>query len=339
MYRMPWLVAAACLLAAFAAEAEPPGVWMCHTALDELAADEAQWEYVRERLDGVQFYLDPLSDYSEETLEALAAMTREANLAVTVEAGGALDYGPLDDTSGAASAERELEKMQRFLEAGGSIGYITLRDPIQQLLEPSGHREGFERVEDCIDHVLQYLQRIREDLPDTEFFLLTNFPNWGWRGEVSYHARGERRMEHGDYYPVLERVLARAEVEGAPFKGVTVDNPYEYATGERPSINLEDPAEVDWMDRIRDLQRHVMDLGYEFNMIINSETGGGESGEAFHERTLQYLELFHEGEPRPTRYIIQSWYVHPRPVLPETEPGAMSAVVRDALEFLDGNER
>ncbi len=338
MYHMPWFVGAACLVAAFGAEAKPPEVWMCHTGLDELVGEDAEWEHVREHLDGVQFYIDALNGYSGETLEALAALTQEKDLTVSVELGGTLDFGPMDDTNGVWSAEHELGKMQGFLDAGGTIDYLNLDGPIRRLLYPSGHRQGFERIDDCVEQLLQYLERIREELPEVEFFLLTNFPNWGWKGDVSYHARGERRMDWGDYFPVLERVLTRAEAGDVPFKGVTVDNPYDYAIGERPSINLEDPSEIDWMGRIRDLQRHVMNLGYEFNMIINSETGGGESGEAFHERTLQYLELFHEGEPKPTRYIIQSWYVHPHRVVPETEAGTMTTVVRDALQWLEADE-
>ncbi len=313
-----------------------PEVWMCHRNAEHLVAEDAEWSFVQEHLDGIQFYIDRLNGYDEETLAKLAAMVAEHNLKVSVECGGTLDFGPMDETNGRWSAEHEMAKIAGFVDAGGRIDFLNLDGPIRRLMYSTDHREGLNDLDACVEQLIVYMQTVHAEYPDIEFFLLTNFPNWGWKGDVSYHARGPERMDWGDYYPVVEKALSRTREAGIPFRGLTVDNPYGYAIGTRPSVNLEDPTSVDWMGRIRELQDYVTGLGYEFNMIINDEEGGGESDAAFREGTLAFLDLFMETGPAPTRYIIQSWYVYPEAVVPETNPDSMTGLVRESIRRVKG---
>lgn len=79
---------------------------------------------------------------------------------------------------------------------------------------------------------MDYLRAVKKAHPEIRFFLLTNFPNWGYRGNVSYHARGPKRQDWGGYHDVVTTVLAAAKEEGLTVAGVTADNPYEYLVGQ-----------------------------------------------------------------------------------------------------------
>ncbi len=311
-----------------------PEVWVCHSDLNTLVQDDAEWDFVREHLTGIQFYIDQFNRYSTEEMGKLANMIREAGLKVSVECGGTLDFGPMDDTNGKWSAEVELQKFKKYTDAGGHIDYLNLDGPVRRLLYPTADREGFSSNEACAEQLVIYIREVLNVYPHMQFFLLTNFPNWGYKGEVSYHARGLQRMDWGDYHEVFQTVLRVLKAADLPLVGLTIDNPYEYAIGTRQSATLEDPTAIDWGARIKDLQENAVSAGLEVNMIINSESGGESSALAFHDETLKFLHWYLEHLPKPNRIFIQSWYTHPREVVPETQAGTMMALVKEAIQVI-----
>jgi len=62
-------------------------------------------------------------------------------------------------------------------------------------------------IDKAADELVDALQIHRQAHPETKYWLLTNFPNWGYRGDVSYHARGSQRQDYGDYDQVVRIVL------------------------------------------------------------------------------------------------------------------------------------
>ena len=90
---------------------------------------------------------------------------------------------------------------------------------------------------------------------------MSNFPNWGWRGDVSYHARGPKRQDYGDEDEVVRVVLRKLQAANLAIEGVTVDNPYDYLIGEHPSVNLKDPKSVDWLGRVRAYESFAREQG------------------------------------------------------------------------------
>ncbi len=312
--------------------AQRPEVWMCHHELWDLAEPDADWDFVREDLDGVKLYIGSVQKSPEDRLRKLARALREAEIKVAVECGGTLGFAPLDDTNGEKSAEIELAKLRKWTNAGGALHYLDLDGPVRRLLYPGRNRQGFTSIERCVRELMDYMKAVRAVYPDIEFFALTNFPNWGYRGDVSYHARGPKRQDWGDYHEVITEIMRQCRAAGVPLKGLTCDNPYEYAIGERRSATLEDPQKVDWLARIRALEEYIEGEGLEFNLICNSEAGGKESAQAFYARTLKYLDTYIEAGGTPKRYIIQSWYPHPREVLPETGEHTMTALLKAVIE-------
>lgn len=308
-----------------------PEIWMCHQSMDELAKHPDQWTFVREHISGIQVYIDQFTRYDAADMTALAELVREADLKVSVECGGLLDFGPVGPGIGAWTAEHELAKIDRYLQAGGVVHYLNMDGPVRRMMFPAEGRTPMTDLDAIAEELVDYMKRVRERIPGIEFFLLTNFPNWGWKGEPDYHGRGEDRMNWGDYEPVVRAMIRKTREAGMPLRAISCDNPFEYATGTRRSANLDDPTAIDWMARIANLEQIARDEGLEFNMIINSEVGGQTSAEAFHRETLRYLDRYLNSGAAPTRLYIQSWYPHPEAVVPDDAPHTMTNLVADVI--------
>ena len=323
-----------------------PEVWLCAgDRILELLPPGAEWPIVKRQLTGLKLYIGQLygkrAETEEQTIERLrplARFVRAHHLRVAVELGGCLDFSPLDDTAGEWSAQHELAALAHFYAAGGQVDYLDLDGPIRRLLHPENRRDGrrFDSLDRAADELVDALQLHRAAHPKTKYWLLTNFPNWGWRGDVSYHARGPQRQDYGDYDQVVRIVLEKLRAAEILLDGVTVDNPYEYLVGEHFSAKLADPKAVDWLARVRSYEDFAREQGLTFNLIVNSERGGQESDERFFRETLQMVDTYQRAGGRPSRWFVQSWYPHPQQLVPETAPHSMTALVKAVLERVRG---
>jgi hypothetical protein len=326
--------------------AAQPEVWLCAgDRIMELLQPGAEWPLVKQHLTGVKLYIGQLSgnrrqsgEEAVERLRPLVRLVRAHNLRVAVELGGCLDFSPMDETAGEWSARHELAALANFYAAGGQVDYLDLDGPIRRLLHPENRRDGrrFDSIDKAADELVDALKLHRAAHPETKYWLLTNFPNWGWRGEVSYHARGPQRQDYGDYDQVVRIVLEKLRAAEIPLDGVTVDNPYEYLVGEHFSVKLADPKSVDWLARVRSYEDFAREQGLTFNLIVNSQRGGQESDERFFRETLQMVDTYQRAGGRPTRWFVQSWYPHPQQMLPETAPPSMTALVKAVMERVRG---
>ena len=88
--------------------------------------------------------------------------------------------------------------------------------------------------------------------PRRKYWLLTNFPNWGWRGDVSYHARGPQRQDYGDYDQVVRTVLQKLNAAGIPTRRRDGGQPLRLPGG-RASFGQPGRIRksVDWLGRVR----------------------------------------------------------------------------------------
>ncbi|MFZ5831777.1 MAG: creatininase family protein [Planctomycetota bacterium] len=302
---------------------------------------DAEWPFVKQHLAGIKFYIGQLygprgesPDVTMERLRKYAQLVKAYDLQVAVELGGCLDFSPLDDTAGEWSARRELSALDKFYAAGGKVDFLDLDGPVRRLLHPHNRRDGrkFDSIEKAADELVDSLQIHRRAHPETRYWLLTNFPNWGYRGDVSYHARGPELQDYGDYDQVVRIVLDKLKAAGIELDGVTVDNPYEYLIGEFRSVKIADPKTVDWLGRVRSYEDFARERGLKFNLIVNSQRGGKTSDELFHRETLQMVDAFLAAGGRPDRWFVQSWYPFPKQIVPESAPHSMTALVKAVIQ-------
>jgi hypothetical protein len=326
----------ACLITTLASEPRAqPEVWLCAgERINQLLQPGAVWPYSRQHLSGIKLYVDQIDRATPEQLSNLVRLVNAQKYQVAVELGGCLDFAPMDDNAGRWSAQHELAKLAKFYAAGGTVDFLDLDGPIRRLLHPEKRRDTrrFDSVEEAADQLVEALRLHRRAHPSTRYWLLTNFPNWGWRGEVSYHARGPQRQDYGDYYAVVRVVLRKLAAADIPLEGMTVDNPYDYLIGEHFSVNLPDPKAINWLERVRDYEDFARGQGLSFNLIVNSQRGGHESDERFFRETLAMTDLYLRHRGRPTRWFVQSWYPFPKQMVPETALHSMTALVKAVIE-------
>lgn len=319
-----------------------PEVWLCVGGrIADLLSPEAEWPYVKRHLAGVKLYVDQLrtnrrrgAGATLDQLQQLVRLTRAHNLQVAVELGGCLDFAPMDDTAGEWSARHELAAIENFHAAGGKVDFLDIDGPIRRLMRPNNRRDSrsFDSIEKAADELVDALRIHHEAHPETQYWLLTNFPNWGWRGDVSYHARGPQGQDYGDYDQVVRIVFRKLHAAGISLEGVTVDNPYDYLIGEHRSVKIADPTSVDWLGRVRDYEDFARRQGLKFNLIVNSERGGQQSDELFCRETLQMVDTYLEAGGRPDRWFVQSWYPHPKRIVPESAPHTMTGLLKAVIE-------
>lgn len=307
-----------------------PEIWMCVNSKStfDLLSRSKDWSFVRKRLTGIKLYIGVINQAPAEKLSQLVSVVKENDFKVTVECGGTLNHD-WQDQAGEKSAETELAKLEKWYQAGGKIDYLDLDGPVRRLLGHSGwgkdEQKKFTSAERCADELVDYIRAVKKRYSEIRFFLLTNFPNWGYKGDVSYTRAG---LGWGDYDKVARVVLDKLDSAGLQLEGVTVDNPYEYAIGEIRPRHLKDPSKIDWIKRIRTYEEFSRSRNLEFNLIVNSSKGGKTSDKEFYERTLKMVDAYTRANGRPTRYIVQSWYEYPKETLPETAPYSMTSLVK-----------
>ncbi|WP_182868090.1 hypothetical protein [Stieleria mannarensis] len=359
-----------CLCVAFpvASIAETPELWLGHYNPENLGNPQHDWKQASRAIDGIEFYINMIAyKVPPQNLVDFCKSLRKEGIEVGVS-GGYFDWvaipdqflDPSPDTPirerermvveagiGVETARVEMKKLENLISAADGIDVIALDGPIRRFLYPGadlgrtspvGESKGIADVGQAVDEIIRYMQVWREAHPRVRFVALTNFPNWGWDGEIAYWGSGPKGMYWGDFRPAIDLLIRRCEETGVPLEGVRVDHPFEFATGEfslqgtKWPEPVKDPAAVDWLPRILELENIVRSAGLKFELIVNSEYGGATSNEAFAKRSLEYLDLYHRHGGRPDRYILEGWYRFPDRLGPDSEPFTLS---HTAVEFAD----
>lgn len=321
-------------------------VWLCHHDIEALADSAADWDFVREHLDGVKVYVGNVTGtrkhvrISDQNLTALASILEKNGIQLAMECGGTLGHFNNAGPVGLRSAATEMKRIDRITSLGGTLHYLDMDGPISRTLWSGRHRfdhkergnTGYDTVDRCVAELIAYMQAVNRRYPDLKFFTITNFPNWGWKGGTSYHARHENNQDWGDYYDVISTLLRQAKTAGIKnLVGVTVDSPYHYTVGRVRSVNLQDPSKVDWVARLRDLEEYVEGQGMEMNLIVNSVERGEVDAQTYCAETLALIDLFERAGGTPARYIVQSWGHHPEQMLPESDPVSMLGLTKAVI--------
>ena len=312
-----------------------PEVWLCAgRGLFDLLRPDAQWPVVKRGLSGIKLYIDEVNNAKPEQLRQFVRLVREQGYQVAVECGCCLDFAPMDETNGETSARIELAKIDKLYAAGGKVEFLDLDGPIRRLMHPENRRDGrrFESMDKAADEMVDAVRALHRAHPEIRFWHLTNFPNWGYRGDVSYHARGPQRQDYGDYDEAHRLALRKLNAAGFTLEGVTIDNPYDYLVGEHMSVNLKPPKSVNWLARVRAYEDAARADGLSVNLIVNSERGGQHSDGLFYRETLQMVDVYQRAGGRPTRWFVQSWYPYPKTIVPEDAPHTLTALAKAVLQ-------
>lgn len=339
-------------------------LWLGHYNPERLGTPGNNWDRAIRIIDGIEFYLNMIAyKVPQSELEPFCKQARSQNVQIGVN-GGYFDWQAMSDQFdtqgpdapiretvrmemvpgvGAETARIEIRKLDNLIRAAGKIDVITLDGPIRRLMypgadtgrvTPKGEAMGFTDRNDAVTEIIGYMRAWQEVLPEVRFVVLTNFPNWGWQGEMAYWGSGPNGMYWGDYQPAIAHLIQSCREADVPLDAVRVDNPYEFATGTFELRNTKwpqpiiDPATIDWTSRILQLEQLTRDAGLRFDLIVNSENGGATSNQAFSEKSLEYLDLYHRIGGRPDRYILEGWFQYPDQVGPDSQPYTLTHLAR-----------
>lgn len=363
-----WLLLVSTWASAFAAERAPAEVevWLGHIHPERLTTEGHAWPFVRSHLAAAQLAINAVAFLTkQEDLAAFAAELKAHGISVAVECGyfdwestrtDFRDPNPkrisdrvrarVEPGVGTLTARTEMAKLANLIATYGAPDYLVLDGPLRRLVHPGadtgrgpyhGEQQGLSDFAAAAVEVAAYMRTWRAEHPHVQFVILTNFPNWGWKGDVAYWASGPDGMYWGDYHVALTTLLDHLESEGLRPNAVRADNPYEYSRGSMPIPQphypppMRDPDQTDWLARLLDLERYVTARGYPFDLIVNSQQGGHTSGAAFEAHTLEYIRWYRQAGGRPGRFVVQTWYRYPEQLAPENQPGTLTHTLKQVL--------
>ncbi|MFZ1730102.1 MAG: T9SS type A sorting domain-containing protein [Bacteroidota bacterium] len=319
---------------------EKPRVAMCY-GNPWVLADTTQWSEVLGKLDILKIYIGNITArLDSQQSHALANALLSNDIKIAVELGGLLDWhASKGDQTAAASFQQEFASVKPLIDLitsiapTRSIDMLDMDGPIRRMLFPSNNAATNHTLATAVTELSKVVQMWRDAVPGIEINLLTNFPNWAWGSTPSYFAIGGRSDGYGRYEDVLDAVEAERTKSGLRFDGLTVDNPFDYATGAAQTNQPGLIAGVDWMQRLAELDVRAKSMGLKVNMIFN--TNGGRTAEGYSNQTLALIDLYHQRVGIPDGYWIQSWYTLPGPWLPETDAYTMTNIVREAMRKIN----
>ena len=349
-----------------AAETLPaPKIWLNHFELGTLAtANDDDWPVTRQGLDTAFFAINTLWPLAKpmslsippDTAAAAAAKLHDSGIKIGVECGyfdhslvlkepgnPATDVLPshalpqLVPGVGEHTARVEIAKLRSLWQAGHPPDYLVLDDPMRRLTIP-GQDSPAQVIQGMADYpgaareICSYMRVMREKFPAVRFVVILNFPNWGWKGEPAYLLGPGRpnAMNWGDAHVAMETLFSVMRAEKQSISAIQADFPWRYYA-ERPTDAV--AASVDWPGRLLQLEAYARSNGVRFHLTANSETGYV-SAQAFAEDSLRYLDAYLAAGGKPDHFVVQSWYPHPKALLPESTPYTGSWLAARFIERL-----
>ncbi len=311
-------------------------VTMCYSS-PWILADTTAWSTVLSHIDVLKIYIGDINVRADSAeVRTLLAALRRHDVDIAIELGGLLDWHA---AKGALSAEasfqqeyaalRPLIDMLHSIDSSRSIDMLDMDGPIRRMLFPDNKQSSYHTLESAVRELGEVVRMWRDAVPGIRINLLSNFPNWAWGDTPAYFAIDGEPNGYGHYEDVLDAIANESQRSGLYFDGLTIDNPYDYATGRAQSNQPALIADVDWMARVRDVAASARAMGMDVHMIFN--TNGGRTAETYAAQTLALIDLYHQEVGIPDGYWIQSWYTLPGPWLPESLPNTMTNIVLQTL--------
>ena len=324
-----------------------PRVAMCWGKPWELA-DTSKWNYVYNNIDTYKFYignidLTALPRLNRDTVKQFVSALIKKDIKIAIELGGLLDWhASKGNMAGESSFQQDWANVQEFIklikeiDPNRNIDILDMDGPIRRMLFPNNKKENYHTIESAVDELFEVVKWWKDSIPTIDINLLTNFPNWAWGDTPAYFKIDGEVNGYGYYLDVLNAIKQKSTETGLTIDALTIDNPFDYATGKAQTNQPDKIAGVDWMKRIAELSELAKAMGLEVNMIFN--TNGGRTAQGYAEQTLELIELYHREVGIPGGYWIQSWYQLPDKWLPETEDYTMTNITLKAIKRIIGEE-
>ena len=204
-------------------------------------------------------------------------------LAINVNGATLVDCGDRGSRAG-----DEAEQLQRLVDLGARITYLSLQSPLSKVAEPTcqyyRRETDFDRR---IAGVVDYISDMSERFPGIKVGVVDAMPSKGWA-----------------YRDVYRRLVDAVDAAGHQLAFIHLDFPMESAT----------PG---WTN-VREAEEFVRgELGVRFGLLYVSKVGGEQSNVAFRDNVLSAYRAYRAAGGRPDDLELTSWYRFPDANLPE----------------------
>ena len=189
----------------------------------------------------------------------------------------------------AARMSDEILAIQRLLDLGADISYLSLQSPLSKVRSSCpayGREKGYDlRIAD----IAGYVAAMTERFPGIEIGLVDAMPAKGW-----------------DYRDVYLRLQDELTARGLRLAFIHLDFPLESASPGWANVR-----------EAEDFVRGELDIAV--GLIYVSKVGGATSNVAFRDNVLAEYRAYRAAGGRPDHLELTSWYAFPTSNLPEDD--------------------
>ncbi|WHI52952.1 hypothetical protein P3339_09380 [Microbulbifer sp. MLAF003] len=300
----------------------------------------SRWSSLAGQLDGVVVYRSAIIEASDEELVEFSQAMKSNGIKIAIEINGLSSSYALHESEGESLTGEEsfssnyTRSLKRFVDLGGEIDTLIFDGPIRRVLYPSDTPISPHTYQSIGNELVDTMRLWRSVVPKIKFVLLTNFSNWGWKGQPARNSKGlpPQSLGYGNYDEALREVLGVVRGSEVDFDAVAADYNYDAFLNEGYSNQVELVKDVDYKNRLIEFYHVVKDYGYQFNMIINSARGAKEGNHPYRVEVLNYIHSLIGVGVNVDSFVIQSWGSYPSLWLTENTTGTMTWTTRLALE-------
>lgn len=320
-------------------------------SFDFLAKPDA--DRLLRRVQGLYY---PVGTLRQATLEQMQVAKRQMDrfrLPLIIELAGLSQWmAPRGKTFGRDSAEQEMDWIRKWWSApsdgglGGEVHYLDLDDPLYRGLYPDDKLTSIT-LDEVIDQLSQAIRVWQSRFPRIRSVLISNFPNWGWKGGPAYFDMKPMKGStgRGDYYPVLLRTIERLKALGTPLYGLMMDCPYDYTLKLAPTNQPDAVRRIDFIKRLRDVEQIARAHGLKYGIFFNTDLQDYEPegvltpdqrDRIYFQHTLNFIDHYRKAGGTPDIYNTFTWMKAPTRFGPLDRPYTQMWNVNTFIDRLRG---
>jgi len=348
-------------------ESAPPpglGVWYGPGSLNtvtrgirddflEQVTDTNNWPTVHRHTAVFKQFIESLGGdkYSDEDLKKLAAFTREAGLKCAFEI-GALRWSPQlhGDGSGKKYAAQEIKALQRWVDAGGTVDYLSTDHAVMWnvglCLQGAKPMAGIGDPDwrKVMDEMVDSLEMIQSAFPDAKIGMIES---------LGYFSVGASytTTDPGSIYPIDFEEFMLAARDKLRERGIDLHHLHIDFSYQDCKYDGRKNGKIDY-GRIIEAEQILKSLGIPGGIIINafddfSQTGvnivqesekaknAAERSASAAKNTLAYFDGYVAAGGKPDTWILQRWQPYPDITGPEADSHTDMGIARSLVLKLE----
>jgi hypothetical protein len=348
-------------------ESAPPpslGIWYGPGALNtvtrgirddflEQVTDTNNWPTVYRHTAVFKQFVETLGGdkYSDDDLKRLATFTREAGLKCAFEI-GALRWSPQlhGDGSGKNYAAQEIKALQRWVDAGGTVDYLSTDHAVMWnvglCLQGAKPMAGIGDPDwrKVMDEVVDSLSMIREAFPDAKIGMIES---------LGYFSVGSqyKTTDPGAIYPIDFEEFTRTARDKLRARGINLDHLHIDFSYQDCKHDGRKDGRIDF-GRIIKAEQILKALGIPGGIIINAfddftvagtnlvqekqrAKNSAERSASAAKNTMAYFDGYGAAGGKPDTWILQRWQPYPDITGPETDLHTDMGIARSVVLKLE----